>query len=456
MLARRQQVALALTALLTSAAACQAHGHRPAGPGHPSAGRAGHPAPAAARDFTLVASGDILPQATVVDRARFDAGGAGYDFRPLFEDARPVVSAADLALCHLDTVLGAEDPPTGSPTSGAPAPGSPASGAPAPGSPALGSPTLGSPTLGSPTPGSPTPGAPAPGAPAPASPAPGSPASGSPTPGAPPEIAAALAATGYDSCSTASPHSLDAGADGVRRTLDALDAAGVRHAGTARTEAEGNAVTLLRAGPATVAHLAYTGDTAGHPPPPGQPWAVGLADRDRILADAKAARKAGADVVVVSLHWGTAWQDAPDERQLALARALTASRTGGRPDVDLIVGAGPHVPQAYEKVNGTWVVYGLGDQVAGEMFNGQGLQDARGAQSTVARFTFTRPARPGGRWRVRRAESLPSMFDVDAGRVVDLDRALARGAEVAGVRDRVRAVALSRGAAAAGLVTDGK
>ncbi|MFG2576785.1 CapA family protein [Streptomyces sp. NPDC048481] len=406
MLARRQQVALALTALLTSAAACQAHGHRPAGPDRPSAGRAGHPAPAAARDFTLVASGDILPQATVVDRARFDAGGAGYDFRPLFEDARPVVSTADLALCHLDTVLGAEDGLTGSPPPGSPAPGSPA----------------------------------------PASPAPGS----------PPEIAAALAATGYDSCSTASPHSLDAGADGVRRTLDALDAAGVRHAGTARTEAEGNAVTLLRAGPATVAHLAYTGDTAGHPPPPGQPWAVGLADRDRILADARAARKAGADVVVVSLHWGTAWQDAPDERQLVLARALTASRTGGRPDVDLIVGAGPHVPQAYEKVNGTWVVYGLGDQIAGEMFNGQGLQDARGTQSTVARFTFTRPARPGGRWRVRRAESLPGMFDIDAGRVVDLDRALARGAEVEGVRDRIRAVTLSRGAAAAGLVTDGK
>lgn len=390
-LARRHQVALALTALLTSAAACQAHDHPSADPGHRPAGPPGHPAPAAARAFTLVTSGDILPHATVVDRARFDAGGAGYDFRPAFEGAKPVVSAADLALCHLDTVLGA--------------PGD-------------------------------------------------QPASTAPT--TPPEIAAALAATGYDSCATASDHSLDDGAAGVRRTLDALDAAGVRHAGTARTEAEGNAVTLLRAGPARVAHLAYTGDTAGHPPPQGQPWTVGLADRDRILADAKAARKAGADVVVVSLHWGTAWQDAPDDRQLSLARALTASRTRGRPDIDLIVGSGAHVPQAYEKVNGTWVVYGLGDQIAGEMFNSQGLQDARGTQSTVARFTFARPARPGGRWQVRRAEVLPQMFDIDAGRAVDLDRALAQGAEVAGVRDRIRNVTLGRGAAAAGLVTGGR
>ncbi|MDX3115500.1 CapA family protein [Streptomyces scabiei] len=381
MLARRHQVALALTALLTSAAACQAHDH-------PSADRPGRPAPPAARGFTLVASGDILPHATVIDRARFDAGGTGYDFRPMFEGAEPVVSAADLALCHMDTVFGANGDHAGSTASTSP-----------------------------------------------------------------PEIAAALAATGYDGCSTASGHSLDDGAAGVQRTLDALDAAGVRHAGTARTEAEGNSITLLRAGPAKVAHLAYTCDTGGHPLPQGQPWSVGLVDQNRIIADAKAARKAGADVVVVSLHWGTEWQEAPDDRQLALARALTASRTDGRPDVDLIIGSRAHVPQAYEKVNGTWVVYGLGDQIAGEMFNSQGLQDARGTQSTVARFTFARPARSGGRWEVRRAEFLPQMFDIDAGRVVDLDRALARGAEVAGVRDRIRNVTLSRGAAAAGLVT---
>src|SRR5438094_241980 len=83
----------------------------------------------------------------------------------------------------------------------------------------------------------------------------------------------ALAATGYDGCSTASNHTLDDGAGGIRRTLDALDRAGVRHAGSARTEAEARTVTVLRAGTARVAHLAYTYDTNGFPLPPGQPWA---------------------------------------------------------------------------------------------------------------------------------------------------------------------------------------
>ncbi|MEU1515037.1 CapA family protein [Streptomyces sp. NPDC005811] len=381
MVARRHAVALAVTALLAAGAACQAQERESRQPQRP-----GPPAASAARGFTLVASGDILPHSSVIERAQFDAGGTGYDFRPMLADIAPVVSRAGLALCHMDTVYGANGLYGGAPAFRSP-----------------------------------------------------------------PEIAQALAATGYDGCSTASGHSLDDGAAGVQRTLDALDGAGVRHTGTARSQAEADALPLLHAGSAEVAHLSYTYGT-DFPVPAEQPWSVDLADEHRILADARAARKAGADVVVVSVDGGTEWQDAPDERQLALARALTASRTGGRPDIDLVLGTHAHVPQAYEKVNGTWVVYGLGDQIAGEMFNGQGVEDPRGNESTVARFTFAPPAKPGGRWEVARAEFLPQMFDVDAGRVVDLGKALAQGAGVQGVRDRIRDVVLSRGAAKDGLV----
>ncbi|MDF2266421.1 CapA family protein [Streptomyces coacervatus] len=384
MIARRRQVAVALMAVLTAGAACQTQHHQASTrAGHPAAPAPGAPA---AREFTLVASGDVIPHSSIIDRARFDGGGVGYDFRPMFSGIKPVVARADLALCHMETVYGANGVYTGRPVFKSP-----------------------------------------------------------------PEVAQGLAATGYDGCSTASDHSLDDGADGIRRTLDALDGVGVRHAGTARSEAEARTVTMLRAGPAKVAHLAYTFDTNGIPLPQGEPWAVSLLNENRIIEDARAARRAGADVVVVSVHWGTEWQDAPDQQQLALAQQLTASRTGGRPDVDLILGTRAHVPQAYEKVNGTWVVYGLGDQVAGEMYNKEGAQDPRANQSTLGRFTFTRPARPGGCWEVTKAEFVPQLFDVDAGRVVDLNQAIARGAEVKGVRDAIRNVVLSRGAAKDGL-----
>ncbi|WP_330462052.1 CapA family protein [Streptomyces sp. NBC_00820] len=354
MIGRRHQVALALTALLAAAAACQNQERK-----EPAA--TAHPAPPAARGFTLVASGDILPHTSVLERANYDAGGNGYDFRPMLAAVQPVVARADLALCHLET-LSAQ--------------------------PAL-------------------------------------------TP--PPQLAWDLAAAGYDGCSTASDGSLD---DGIRAALSAMDQAGLRHAGTARSEDEARTVTLLRAGPAKVAHLSYPYDT----------------DENLMIADARAARRAGADVVVVSIRWGTSWQDAPDQRQLSLAQDLTASKTAGRPDVDLILGTHTHVPQAYEKVNGTWVVYGLGDQIAGETTNPGGARDSRGDESTVGRFTFAAPARPGGRWEVTRAEFLPQIYDVDAGRVVDLGRAIAGGAELTAARDRVRDVVLSRGAAESGLV----
>ncbi|MFC7010144.1 CapA family protein [Streptomyces viridiviolaceus] len=380
MITRSRQVALALTVLLTAGAACQARDHEPSA--RPA------PAPAGTGAFTLVASGGVLPHASVLDRALFDGGGTGYDFRPMLAGAEPVVSRADLALCHLETVIGADGDYAGDPLFKSP-----------------------------------------------------------------PEVAHGLAVTGYDGCSTASDHSLDDGVDGIHRTLDTLDRSGMRHAGTARVAAEGRTAAILNAAPAVqVAHLSYTHGTNGNPLPLGQPWAVDLIDEKKILADARAARKAGAEVVVVSLHWGTEGQEKPDKMQLALAGRLTAAATGDRPDIDLILGTHAHVPQAYEKVNGTWVVYGLGDQIAGERTDARGARDPRGNQSTIGRFTFAPPERSGGRWRVTRAEFVPQLYDLDAGRVVNLGRALDQGADVLGVRDRIRAVVLSRGAAQDGLV----
>ncbi|WP_010475049.1 CapA family protein [Streptomyces somaliensis] len=381
-----RRTALAAAVLLGAAACTAAPPRVPAPHGVPSAG--GRAAPAA-RPFTLVASGDVLPHASVIRAARADANGAGHDFRPMFAGVAPVISAADLAFCHMETVYG-ED---------------------------------------------------------------GGPFTGYPSFRSPPQVADALRATGYDSCSTASNHTLDAGFEGIRRTLDHLDRVGIEHAGSARTAEEATAPTLLEAGGARVAHLAYTYGTNGIPVPADRPWSVNLIDESRILSDARAAREAGADVVVVSLHWGTEWQTEPDRQQLSLGRSLTASTTAGRPDVDLILGTHAHVPQAYEKVNGTWIVYGMGDQIAGAMVNHSGAHDPRGNEGTIARFTFAPPRTPGGRWEAVRAEFVPQWFDTAANRVVDLNAAVASGdTALAPVRDRVTAVVLSRGAGAQGLV----
>ncbi|MFD5541299.1 hypothetical protein ACFWIJ_26635, partial [Streptomyces sp. NPDC127079] len=76
----------------------------------------------------------------------------------------------------------------------------------------------------------------------------------------------------------------------------------------------------------------------------------------------------------------------------------------------------------------------------------------RATASPSPRFTYPPPARPGGRWEVARAEFIPQLYDVDAGRVVDLDAAIAKGADYTAARDAIRDVVLSRGAAKDGLV----
>lgn len=397
MTTRMRHGAVAAAALLLgTAAGCAGPGAAGPAPDRPADSDGPRPSAvggsASQRGFTLVASGDVLPHDSVISRANVDAGGTGHDFVPMLAGVKPVVSAADVAICHMETVYGPE----------------------------------------------------------------GGPFTGYPSFVSPPEIATALRATGYDSCSTASNHTLDAGADGIARTLGALDKAGVRHAGSARSAEEDTRPALLDAGGAKVAQLAYTYDTNGKPLPEGQPWAVDLIDEEKILADARAARAAGADVVVVSMHWGTEWQTAPDERQLRLGERLTASSTEGRPDIDLIIGTHVHAPQAYEKVNGTWIIYGMGDQIAGEMINNAGQFDPRGTQGSIGRFTFAPPAAEGERWPVTKAEFIPQTMDNSVGRVVNLSQALDDDPsrdDYRTARSAIETAVLGRGAAKDGLTT---
>jgi poly-gamma-glutamate synthesis protein (capsule biosynthesis protein) len=59
---------------------------------------------------------------------------------------------------------------------------------------------------------------------------------------APALLADGLASAGFDSCSTASNHSLDFGEAGVVSTIAALDQAGVAHTGTATGTAQVNGI----------------------------------------------------------------------------------------------------------------------------------------------------------------------------------------------------------------------
>ncbi|MEU5779738.1 CapA family protein [Micromonospora lupini] len=321
--------------------------------------------PANRRTVRLVAAGDVLVHPAVTAQARRDAARAGgMDFAPMFAGVAPVVGGADLALCHLETPLA--DP--------------------------------------------------------------AGPFAGYPSFNVPPQVLDGLRSTGFDGCSTASNHTLDQGADGVARTVRALDAAGLGHTGSARSAAEAARPRIYRVGEVRVAHLAYSLNFNGLSRPPGQPWLANLIDPPKILAAAHQARAAGADIVVLSLHWGTEYQHLPDADQRAWARQLISS-----PDVDLILGHHAHAVQPFQRFGDKWVVFGMGNELARHE---KPIDDNR--EGVMARATFTETA--PGRWTVTRMEALPTWTDLTpALRLVDLTAALADPATPPGPRGDYRA-----------------
>ena len=173
--------------------------------------------------------------------------------------------------------------------------------------------------------------------------------------GVPIEITDALAYAGYDRCSTASNHAMDRGARGINTTLNALDRVGISHTGMARSPQEINPKLILVSG-ISIAHMSYTFSYNGLPAANGETWRSALINTDRIMRDVRLARKLGAQVVLLSMHWGNERESAPSSYQTKIADALTKSG-----EIDLIIGSHAHVLQPINKVNGTFVIYGLGN-----------------------------------------------------------------------------------------------
>jgi poly-gamma-glutamate synthesis protein (capsule biosynthesis protein) len=173
-----------------------------------------------------------------------------------------------------------------------------------------------------------------------------------------------LAAARPDACALANNHVLDFGRRGLQDTLDALSAAGLRAVGAGRDPGQARrpaAVPVPGGGRVVVfsCGTASSGIPPGWAAAPGRPgvdWLPDLSDAtaDDVIGRALAA-KGPADVVVVSVHWGSNWGYAVAPEQVRFAHRLIG---GG---VDLIHGHSLHHPGPVEVFGGKLVLYGCGD-----------------------------------------------------------------------------------------------
>lgn len=171
----------------------------------------------------------------------------------------------------------------------------------------------------------------------------------------PTSIADAISSVGFNLVNTATSHLADSYKDGIDSTLDALDAAGLNHVGTYRTQEErdssGNR-TMVDINGISVAFLAYTCDT-NNVPVSGFEYAASICATDYLTggteidyelmdSDIAAAREAGAELVFVFMSWGTEFSTSPSDLQYEIADGLISA------GADVIIGGHCRVPQPME------------------------------------------------------------------------------------------------------------
>ncbi len=177
-----------------------------------------------------------------------------------------------------------------------------------------------------------------------------------------PDVPAALVRAGVHVVSLANNHIMDCGEEGLRRTIAACRDAGLAAIGAGETLDEARRPWHREIAGRRTTWLAYgmsTRDEAG-------PTKPGIAPLEPALIREDLARwRAEADVLVVSLHWGSMYVDYPAPRVLQLAEAVVAA------GADVVLGHHPHVLQGARREGRALVLYSLGDAVfdpgAGEL-----------------------------------------------------------------------------------------
>ncbi|WP_223940396.1 CapA family protein [Arthrobacter sp. StoSoilB22] len=247
------------------------------------------------RCTSITVTGDMLVHTQLWQQARSDAAAAGqpgYTFVPLLEGQRRYIRNSDLAICHQETPVAGPEGPF----------------------------------------------------------------SAYPSFNVPPQIITASKDVGYKACTTASNHTIDRGTEGLLRTLDALDAAGLKHTGSYRTEAASKEILMLQTDAAKVAVIIGTYGHNGQIPE--YPWLVDELDPAAMIAKAKQAKALGADIVLGVMHAGDEYASEANAQQQEVAHALVDSG-----QFTMIYGHHTHSVLPIENYKGTWIVYGLGNGV---------------------------------------------------------------------------------------------
>lgn len=152
----------------------------------------------------------------------------------------------------------------------------------------------------------------------------------------PAEYAQILTSGGVEAANLANNHSHDYGDQSYTDTIETLEAAGISSFGYDRTAVVD--VNGIKVGLVGTYELAE-----------------GMGCEDGMIENIKSVEEQGAQIVIVSFHWGLERENYPTENQVNLAHSAIDH------GADLVLGHHPHVLEGIEVYNGKNIVYSLGN-----------------------------------------------------------------------------------------------
>ncbi|MDO4469475.1 MAG: CapA family protein [Bacillota bacterium] len=150
------------------------------------------------------------------------------------------------------------------------------------------------------------------------------------------EYAKILTAGAVEAANLANNHSFDYGQKSYEDTIAALDAEGIVSFGYERTAVMD--IKGVKVGLAGVYELAEHIDC-----------------KQDLLDNIASLKEQGAQIIIVSFHWGQEKENVPNDVQVELAHAAIDN------GADLVLGHHPHVLQGIEEYKGKNIVYSLGN-----------------------------------------------------------------------------------------------
>ena len=182
----------------------------------------------------------------------------------------------------------------------------------------------------------------------------------------------------FDAVSVANNHSGDYGQVAFVETLSHLQQAGIDYFGGGSNLAEAHRPLWVERKGLKVALLAYN-EFKPRSFEAGASWpGVAWSEDSFVVADIKAARKAGADIVIPFMHWGWEYEPRQDARQQALAQKMIDA------GADAVIGGHPHVTQGASLYRGRPIIWSLGNFVF------DGFESAEPKKGWIARLRLDR------------------------------------------------------------------